>query len=303
VRLRDLLTPFFAGWYTAPPFEKDLLMKIPLPAKDELLEYLVSFDFFERFGGGSQAGRDYATYHLQRFIRTMELIPQMRGTVRVLELGASPYFMTVLVEKHLGYKMTVANFYGDYGEAPAHPEDQITLTSARYNESYNYQYKMFNVERDPYPYPDREFDMVLCCEILEHLAIDPSFMLREIHRVLKPGGCLFLTTPNAVRLANVFNLMSGRNIYFPYSTDGVYGRHNREYTVGEITDLLRLHNFEPNVIADDAYPHDPFFDWFTATNEMKGRGDNLFAIGRTYGSPVRQYPDWLYAGYKKRPAD
>ncbi len=38
-------------------------------------------------------------------------------------------------------------------------------------------------------------DMVLLVEVLEHLAA-PLAVLREIRRVLRPGGGLFLTTPN-----------------------------------------------------------------------------------------------------------
>jgi 2-polyprenyl-3-methyl-5-hydroxy-6-metoxy-1,4-benzoquinol methylase len=39
------------------------------------------------------------------------------------------------------------------------------------------------------------FDTVISCETIEHLP-DPVAALREVHRVLKPGGRLFLTTPN-----------------------------------------------------------------------------------------------------------
>ena len=39
------------------------------------------------------------------------------------------------------------------------------------------------------------FDTVICCETLEHLH-NPRAALTELARVLRPGGRLFLTTPN-----------------------------------------------------------------------------------------------------------
>ena len=39
------------------------------------------------------------------------------------------------------------------------------------------------------------FDTVICCETLEHL-VDPRTALAELARILRPGGRLFLTTPN-----------------------------------------------------------------------------------------------------------
>jgi SAM-dependent methyltransferase len=38
-------------------------------------------------------------------------------------------------------------------------------------------------------------DTVICCETLEHVP-DPAAAVRELARVLKPGGRLYLTTPN-----------------------------------------------------------------------------------------------------------
>jgi 2-polyprenyl-3-methyl-5-hydroxy-6-metoxy-1,4-benzoquinol methylase len=42
--------------------------------------------------------------------------------------------------------------------------------------------------------PARHFDVVLCSEVIEHIG-DSSAALREIHRILKPGGTLLLSTP------------------------------------------------------------------------------------------------------------
>ena len=49
------------------------------------------------------------------------------------------------------------------------------------------------------PYPDGEFDYVFCTEVMEHVP-EPAAFLREIHRVMKPGGVLIMTTPFLVPL-------------------------------------------------------------------------------------------------------
>lgn len=45
------------------------------------------------------------------------------------------------------------------------------------------------------PFPDGHFDAVVTIEGIEHLEA-PSFFLRECARVTKPGGWVFLSTPN-----------------------------------------------------------------------------------------------------------
>lgn len=47
----------------------------------------------------------------------------------------------------------------------------------------------------PLPFPDASFDAVLSVEGIEHLE-NPFNFLRELRRVLRPGGQLLLTTPN-----------------------------------------------------------------------------------------------------------
>ncbi|MBF6569630.1 MAG: class I SAM-dependent methyltransferase [Candidatus Binataceae bacterium] len=45
-------------------------------------------------------------------------------------------------------------------------------------------------------YPDESFDLVLLSHVIEHVH-NPLATVAEIHRVLRPGGTLVITTPNA----------------------------------------------------------------------------------------------------------
>jgi len=47
---------------------------------------------------------------------------------------------------------------------------------------------------EPWNIESESFDAVICTQVLEHVS-DPEQFLREIHRVLRPGGTLILTVP------------------------------------------------------------------------------------------------------------
>jgi SAM-dependent methyltransferase len=49
------------------------------------------------------------------------------------------------------------------------------------------------------PFCDASFNVVLCTEVMEHVP-EPEKLLREVNRVLRPGGLLILTTPFLVPL-------------------------------------------------------------------------------------------------------
>lgn len=55
------------------------------------------------------------------------------------------------------------------------------------------------------PFADRSFDAVVCCETIEHLP-KVQDALCELHRVTRPGGKLFLTTPNYANLMGLYDL-------------------------------------------------------------------------------------------------
>lgn len=61
------------------------------------------------------------------------------------------------------------------------------------------------------PYQDSTFDIVTATEVIEHLE-DVRAVLREIYRVLKPGGVCVLSTPNILNLNSRL-----RNLWFGFA--------------------------------------------------------------------------------------
>jgi len=54
-------------------------------------------------------------------------------------------------------------------------------------------------------FADDSFDVVVSCETIEHVP-DPWAALREMYRVTRPGGKLFLTTPNYLNFMGLYEL-------------------------------------------------------------------------------------------------
>ncbi len=210
-----------------------------LPTAGEIREYLIPFDFFERYVGGAAEGHAYIGDHAERFRETLAWLADLAPGSRVLELGAVPYYMTILVQRHLGAQVDPLSFY----EVEQAHQTVHEVTHGVSGERFRFNYVPLNVERDLFPVTPGTYDAVLCCEILEHLLINPSHMVYEAHRALRPGGRLLVTTPNVARWGNLLALAGGRNINDRYHGNGIYGRHNREYTLDEVVRLLEACGF------------------------------------------------------------
>lgn len=64
--------------------------------------------------------------------------------------------------------------------------------------------------RKPFPFEDAVFDYVYSEHMIEHLSWDEgSFMLREIRRILKPGGFVRIATPDLEVLLALYSRNQG----------------------------------------------------------------------------------------------
>ncbi|MGH7759117.1 MAG: class I SAM-dependent methyltransferase [Candidatus Dormibacteria bacterium] len=76
------------------------------------------------------------------------------------------------------------------------------------------------------PMPDGFFDLATMAWVAEHLP-RPLAALREIHRVLRPGGRLLVLTPNAWNY-NAWLVRAVPNRFHDYLTRRLYGRQDRD---------------------------------------------------------------------------
>lgn len=83
-------------------------------------------------------------------------------------------------------------------------------------------------------YPENCFDAITMSHLIEHVH-DPAKLLKECHRILKPGGRLALVTPN---INSAGHRMYGSS-WFHLDPP----RHLRIFTVGSLTKLLQEAGF------------------------------------------------------------
>jgi SAM-dependent methyltransferase len=273
--------------------------QLPLPngiSEKELFDFVTSVRVAD---APEEEMRNYGTHDFRRFVFTYGLVKNTEGAC--LELGANPYFTTMLLKKFTNLELKLANYFGDFPDKDATQTVEYLDISSGERLEHIFSFKHFNVEKEAFPWPENTFDVVIFSEIIEHLTNNPCQALREIRRVLKPNGSLILTTPNVARLENVAKIIAGANIYDPYSGYGSYGRHNREYNRHELVTLLQYEGFDcEEHFTVDIHP-DAALNFYPKKylDKIVGfRGGDLgqyiFIKAKKSGLPASKYPTWLY---------
>lgn len=232
---------------------------------------------------GQDRLNDWAANHRKRHLEIIDLL-KLNGGETVLDVGIEPYIFTELLLKQTSDIDVAGIAYGDVGNERT---EEVSGHDIRVREC--------NVETDKWPYEDSEFDRVVMGAIIEHL-FDPLAALKQARRVLTDEGRLVLSTPNAIRLIKRVNTALGINPYDGYPRDSVYNRHNHEWTIDELRDILPVAGFEMAGVSTQVHPRTGLQKAIELTTRPFTRFHDQFIIAAEKGETVERTPKVYRSG-------
>jgi SAM-dependent methyltransferase len=181
----------------------------------------------------SDGKADY--FRLHRFRYASILAALLPPPSHVLEVGVTPGQCTRLLDA-VGYRVSGVDL---------EPDRRQELW-----EQIKADVRQTDLEQEAIPFPDNCFDQVIFSEVIEHLVYSPLPVLRELRRVLLPGGRLIITTPNDLyfksRLRTLLRVLSWQSLATPQEFQhqmqlegkARYTTHSRTYTMDELCWLV-----------------------------------------------------------------
>lgn len=242
---------------------------------------------------------EYHLTHSARLARTADLLVEAVEAAgencRILELGTSGFLPVLLKSLFPSVTIDVTELSEAF-ESIEIKRQKVVDVAGQTAEVTSYA---LDLEHENIPVVKDTYDIVICCEVLEHMEIDPMFMLSEVNRVLKTDGTLLLTTPNVLSSRAFTRIMQGYPPYFfmQYHKSREYHRHNYEYSAKVLWNTLKCAGFDPNIwtedLFEDSQPHTvDSLNYFGF--KIANTGDNLIALAKKISGVVERFPNGLY---------
>lgn len=163
---------------------------------------------------------DYYRMAGERFWKSFQKIESLGlpANASVLDIGGG--IMAVLLHALLGYRAVV-------GDVTSFAREDVQTAGL--------EFITVDLFRDDAPSVE-PVDLVVLQEVIEHIPQPPYVVLNRIRKMLKPGGYLFLTTPNGHRLRNLLYMVFGKEILglYKYPDPGEALGHQHEYTLAQM---------------------------------------------------------------------
>jgi len=195
--------------------------------------------------GDSTGEYNYLNTHKSSYVRTICDIDNLyknSGKGNILEIGSFLGPVSISLKK-IGYSvhaLDIPEFYQSSALRSLYKKNAIPFVGV-------------NLKKYNLPYESEFFDAVIICETIEHLNFNPLPILKEINRILKKDGLLYIGTPNQSHIINRIKLLIGKSIHntiddffkqLDRNDNMIVGLHWREYTMNETIKMVERMGFK-----------------------------------------------------------
>jgi 2-polyprenyl-3-methyl-5-hydroxy-6-metoxy-1,4-benzoquinol methylase len=215
-------------------------------------------EFVTKYFSDSPTDLGYLHAHYPRFVETKRIFDttaDSKKTKCVLDIGAHWLHQSLLWHQD-GHRVIAT----DVPATLALPHVQALATR---NQISLVVYERLDAGEALASIPDDSVDVVLFCEILEHITFNPMSLWTEVYRVLAPRGRIVVTTPNYYwargRAWDLNRLLGRSGGGLPVSEilhTPTYGPHWKEYSMREVVEYFRAISMDFTVIKT-LYVADP----------------------------------------------
>lgn len=179
---------------------------------------------------------NYCHLHGVRFRELFGIVSELcKSGDRVVEISTSPASYS-LVEA-TGVRYVSVDHPSMYGEFNGRDNPELR-SHLHVSVDMNYD--------DPWEkisaFESEKFDLVVFCEIIEHLLISPYDQVRKLAECLKPGGYLFISTPNFFSHERQRRMRNRKHPLdlIPAGDTFIHGAHHvREYTMDDLFQIVQ----------------------------------------------------------------
>lgn len=181
--------------------------------------------------------KDYLHNHWTRLYETYKQCCRIisgRSGAKILSVGSGRAYVECVLARHHDANVTVIDF-----------EEEIARNKKVYS-TYNFDCISGDFLSDDLSLSARRFDIVLLCEIIEHIPLAPRYQFEKVIPYLADDGVVLVTTPNFGSLRNAARLLLDKPVVaapeklFSAAGHANQSVHRREYLFSELRNQFAL---------------------------------------------------------------